>query len=63
MPGVSSEMIGDYPKRRALQTQNGGLITYRISARAALYLLFVNYEPKYASKTCFATLNPSRVRT
>lgn len=62
MPGVSSEMIGDDPKRHALQTQNGGLITYRIYVRVAFYLLFVNYGPKYASKTCFATLNPSRVR-
>jgi len=28
------------------------------------YLLFVDccYEPKYASNTCFATLNPSSVR-
>lgn len=49
----------------ALQTQKGWTGDgNRGFVDVMFYVLIVDYcyEPKYASKTCFATLNPSSVR-
>ena len=44
--------------------RRGGPAIYQISVHIVFYLFVVGYryEPKYASKMCFATLNPSNVR-
>jgi len=59
--------IGDYPKRP--HTSNSERAdTSKLCPCRSIYSLWAiatgyRYEPKYASKICFATLNPSNVRT